>query len=248
MTDLWDTHHYEEPSYFLENFDYFDNWQTRTNNSGVEIFIGEYSAIQIDTPSGVVNFSFPADVHIFYPSLVASIAEGVYTLGAERNPNVVKLAGYAPSLQNAAWYNWSPDLITFDANSNHTVRSVSHWGQWMYSHYHGTQTLPVTNTQGPLNPLFWQASIDEASNQVYLKVINTMNASIPLSVDLTSPYHGVNGTTLTAGSLDAYNDIANPNNVIPRPIQLPPSGYGNGNGTFQWSVPKWSINVLQFQL
>jgi hypothetical protein len=24
---IWDTHHYELPSYFLQNFDFYDNWQ-----------------------------------------------------------------------------------------------------------------------------------------------------------------------------------------------------------------------------
>jgi len=83
---LWDTHHYEEPSFFVRNFDFYDNWQERTNNTGVEVMLGEYSAFQIDTPSGILDFSDPVDEHIFYPRLVSALSEGVYLLGMERNP------------------------------------------------------------------------------------------------------------------------------------------------------------------
>jgi hypothetical protein len=93
-----------------------------TNNTNVTIFIGEYSVFQVDTPSGVLNFSDPPDTHIFYPRLLSAIAESVYLLGAERNPNVVKLSSYAPSLQNWNWYNWTPNLIAFDADPNHTLK------------------------------------------------------------------------------------------------------------------------------
>ena len=86
---MWDTHHYEEPQFFLGQFDYWDNFQESTGNENVTIFIGEYSVFQLDTTPDVVNFSDPADVHVFYPNLAAAIGEGVYLLAAERNPNVV---------------------------------------------------------------------------------------------------------------------------------------------------------------
>ena len=41
---MWDTHHYETPSFFLEQFDYWDNWQEVTDNENVTIFVGEHSA------------------------------------------------------------------------------------------------------------------------------------------------------------------------------------------------------------
>src|ERR1700733_14506430 len=97
---MWDTHHYEPPAFFIDSFDFWDNWQEETNNTDVTVFVGEYSVFQIGTPSEQDDFSDPPDIHIFYPRLLSAIAEGVYLLGAERNPNVVKLTSYAPSLQN----------------------------------------------------------------------------------------------------------------------------------------------------
>lgn len=123
--------------------------------------------IQIDTPSGVIDYTFPADVHVFYPRLVSAIAEGVYAIGAERNSEVVKMSSYAPSLQNLNFTNWTPDMISFTALQSEIVRSASYWQQWLFGHFRGTETLPVT---GELNPLFWVASIDTDVNAVYLKV------------------------------------------------------------------------------
>lgn len=167
---MWDTHHYEEPSFFLEGFDFWDNWQERTNNTDVTVFIGEYSVFQIDTPSGVDNFSDPVDSHIFYPRLLSAIAEGVYLMGAERNPNVVKLSSYAPSLQNLNWYNWTPNLVAFDADPSHIVKSASYWLQWLFAHYHGTETVQIVNTAGDFDPLYWVASV-ENDDVLYLKVM-----------------------------------------------------------------------------
>lgn len=168
---MWDTHHYEEPSYFLKNFNFYDNWQSSTNNTDVGILLGEYSVIQIDTPSGVVDFTFPPDIHVFFPQLLSAIGEGVYVLGGERNPNVVKMNSYAPSLMNRNWYNWTPDMISFTADPKQTVLSASYWQQWLFAHYRGTESVPVKNSKGHLNPLYWAASI-EHNSAVYLKVCN----------------------------------------------------------------------------
>jgi alpha-N-arabinofuranosidase len=179
---MWDTHHYEEPQYFLRNFNYFDNWQSNTNNSGVGVLLGEYSVYQVDTPSGKINWGRPSTAHATYPRLVSAIAEGVYALGGERNPNVVRMSSYAPSLQNLDGYNWTPNMIHFTANPDETVRSASYWQQWMFSRYRGTHTVPVRNSKGDLNPLFWAASIDAPSNIVYLKVskcLRSLFASCP---------------------------------------------------------------------
>jgi len=102
---MYDYHVYQEPSWFLDNFDMWDNWQEATNNSDVTVLLGEYSCIQIDTPDQQVNYSFPANEHIYYPRLMSAIAESVYALSAERNPNVVKMSSYAPSLENRNFVN-----------------------------------------------------------------------------------------------------------------------------------------------
>ncbi|KAI9689643.1 MAG: hypothetical protein M1820_010141 [Bogoriella megaspora] len=242
---MWDTHHYEEPSYFLENFDFYDNWQVETNNSG-GVLLGEYSVFQVDTPSGYVNFSDPPDIHIFYPRLISAIAEGVYALGGERNPDTVRMSSYAPSLQNFNWYNWTPNMIAFTANHNETLLSVSYWQQWLFARFRGTQTLPVTNSKGDYNPLFWAASIDGPTNEIYLKVINSGNQTVPLDVNIDAGYSSVNGTIITNDDPNGFNYRNNMTAIVPQPLNISSAAYGAGNGAFKWQVPAWSITVLQF--
>lgn len=169
---IWDAHHYEEPSFYLNQFNYFDNWQSETGNEDVNILVGEYSVFQIDTESGEVDFTGPPDIHVAYPSLLSALAEGVYLLAAERNPNVVSLSCYAPSFQNFNWYNWTPNLVGFTANYDETVFSVSYYLQQLFATYRGKQTLPVKASKGHLNPLYWVATIDDTDDlgTAYFKV------------------------------------------------------------------------------
>ncbi|KIW13501.1 hypothetical protein PV08_08689 [Exophiala spinifera] len=244
---MWDTHHYEEPSYFIEHFDFFDNWQESTGNTDVTVFIGEYSVFQVDTPDGAVNYSMPLGKHIFYPTLMAAIGEGVYLLGAERNPNVVKMTSYAPSLVNLNWQNWTPDLVAFTANHDETVLSASYYSQQLLASYRGTQTLPVTTNQGDYNPLWWVATATEGDERVYFKVINSGNSSVPLTVNFDEGFSAVNGTILTHPDIAAFNYIGNATAVSLAPITDLPAASA-GETTFTWAVPPWSVNVLEFQM
>ncbi|KIW99109.1 uncharacterized protein Z519_00772 [Cladophialophora bantiana CBS 173.52] len=97
----------------VEGFNFYDNWQERTGNQNVSVFVGEYSIYQIDIPSGYVNYSRPPDIYIFYPTLVAAIAEGVYPLDAERNQKVAKMSANAPSFVSLNYKEWTPNLVTF---------------------------------------------------------------------------------------------------------------------------------------
>lgn len=242
---MWDTHHYEEPQYFLKNFNFYDNWQVNTSNEDVGVLLGEYSVFQVDTPSGAINWSLPADIHVAYPRLVSAIAEGIYALGGERNPNTVKMSSYAPSLMNQNWYNWTPNMITFVADHAQTILSASYWQQWVFARYRGTHSIPVTNSEGDFNPLFWAAALDENKNELYLKVINAGNSSVPLTVDIDTEFQSVNGTIITNTDVNAYNTVENQNAVVPRPLN---STGSISNGNWKWQVPAYSITVLQFNL
>ncbi|KAF2458472.1 glycoside hydrolase superfamily [Lineolata rhizophorae] len=167
---IWDTHHYEEPQYFISRFDFYDNWQAETGNEGVGVFLGEFSVYQVDTPSGVVDYSNPPNLHIFHPRMISALAEAVYALGGERNPNTVRMSAYAPTLQNFNWYNWTPDMIGFTADVTETVLSTSYWWQWMFSRFTGSKSVPIVPTSGDFGPLYWSSQWHEAANKVYVKV------------------------------------------------------------------------------
>ncbi|KAL8838644.1 MAG: hypothetical protein Q9170_002052 [Blastenia crenularia] len=251
---MYDLHDYAEPSFFISNrFNFFDNWQQDTNNTKTTILIGEYSCLQIDEPTGIVNlnlsFADPAVDGLRFPnpSLLSALAEAVYLIALERNPNLVKFSTFAPSLANTNAFQWRPNLITFDADPTHTVRSVSYHVQKLFNAYRGTHTLEVVNTQGDFNPMFWVATIDEVRNAVYLKIVNTLNQSVPLRVDLHTAYTSVNGTVISDRNVSRYNSVEEPDAVIPRSVEFSVNA-GFGNGAFIWGVPASSISVLEFKL
>jgi alpha-N-arabinofuranosidase len=98
-----------------------------------------------------------------------AIAESVYLIGTDRNPNVPKITAYAPSFQNLNWLNWDPNLIAFTANYDQTVLSVSYYSQQMFAHHRGTETLPAATVGGSFNPLWWVATIGGAKERDVLQ-------------------------------------------------------------------------------
>ena len=192
----------------------------------------------------------------------AAIAEGVYLLGAERNPNVVKMSAYAPSFANLNFEEWSPDLVSFQADWDLTVLSASYYMEQLFSTYRGIETVPTTTVAGDYNPLWWVATAEDGDSAMYFKVINSGNSSIPLTLDLDKPWSGVNGTRIvsfvaqrlcsllihieqTSPKLSDFNFVGNATAVSPTTITDLP---GAGSGKWTWAVPAWSINVLQFTI
>jgi alpha-N-arabinofuranosidase len=155
---MYDFHQYNTPSWFIQHWDQWDNWQEATSNPNVTIFVGEYSVLHTD-----------AGARVKYPILAGAIAEAVYSLGMERNSKVVKLSSYAPSLANFASVNWTPNLFTFSALPSDTILSVSYYLQQLFNRFHGVETVPISHV-GDFGPLYWGSSI-ESDGTTYLKVM-----------------------------------------------------------------------------
>jgi len=223
----YDYHVYNTPSFFLNNFDKWDNFEAINNLTDINIMLGEYSVFQLDTTSQYVNYSDPPDIHPQYPQMIHALGEAVYQLSAERNPQLIKYSAYAPSLQNRNKYVWTPNLISFDAEYNETVPTTSYWQQWLFSHYRGTQNVPV---EGTLNPLYWVGNVDNSTGDFYLKIVNTGNKTVSLDLNFDASYTSVNGTMLQSDNPNAFNFVNNQTAVIPRMI----------NGT---ALPQMSNNT-----
>jgi len=147
---MWDFHKYQTRAFLVDGFNFFDAWQQRGNNTKVTVFCGEYSTHHTD-----------AEVRLTYPLLISTTAEAVYHLGAERNPNVVKLPSYAPSLANFNFAFWTRNLLNFNVNLADKVFSMSYYQEKMFNQYHGTEIVEVVNTAGDIFPLCWAASSED---------------------------------------------------------------------------------------
>ncbi|KAH8155680.1 uncharacterized protein LAJ45_00690 [Morchella importuna] len=244
---MWDLHHYETPQFFKDRFNFFDNWQTVAGYPGVQIFVGEYSVLSRDRAGGV-DWAH-GEGRFVYPTMVAAIGEAIFALAMERNPDVATLSSYAPLFQNFNSYQWTPDFIGFSADPNQTVLSTSYYQQQMFSHFKGEETLPIINTKGDFNPLWWHASTE--NNRVFVKLVNAAEYEVPVSFDVDFKVKSVNGTILRHDDEYGFNFIGNATAISPVKFTLDNGRNsttikaGGNRSTVQWNVPSLSVTVLE---
>lgn len=73
-----DFHDYNVPENYINAFDFYDDW-----DRAHPVFIGEYARWGVK-----------------WSDMRGAFSEAVYMMGWERNADVIKLAAYAPTLQN----------------------------------------------------------------------------------------------------------------------------------------------------
>ncbi len=126
-----DQHYYNDPEWFLENTDYYDEDNYKRDASemtdtlyggGINVFLGEYAARS--------------------NTLKAALAEAAYMTGLERNGDIVKMAAYAPLFGNLTARHWAPDLIWF--NNHQSTGSISYYMQKIFSTNAGLTLLKST--------------------------------------------------------------------------------------------------------
>lgn len=230
----------------IRRFDFWDHFQDAPAQKKVLGSLMEYHASVVGV-NGVVNR---------HPRIGAAVAEAVYAIGGERNPKAYRLSCFAPLIQNLNAYRNTPYDILFTSDPEENVLSASYYQQQMFNRYPGTQTLPVTESNGSdgFNPLFWVASIQLPENEIYFKIVNAGNTSQNLNLKFDVSYENVNGTILAPekeGDLYAYNYIHD-HTVVPKPIEgLDVFGMQGGKrhdagSRFNWTVPAFSVSILQF--
>ncbi|KUI57625.1 Alpha-L-arabinofuranosidase A [Cytospora mali] len=215
-----DYHEYTLPDYFVGQFGYFDNL---ANSSGHPIMVGEYAVVQN-----------------LWPYWIGSVAEAIFALGAERNADRVWGISYAPLLQNLNSYEWTPDLISFTADTSQTVLSTSYEVLKLLGSNVFTSTLPV-KTSDPFGPAYWVAGIDNATSTYILKAA-VYNATE--DVDFTISFAGLSSGSATLTVLTALDGYSH--NVIGTDVVTKTTSTltASGNGTFSFSLPDLSVAVL----
>ncbi|KAI5801254.1 alpha-L-arabinofuranosidase A [Geopyxis carbonaria] len=239
---MWDLHHYETPQFFKDRFNFFDNWQTAANYTGVQIFVGEYSVLSRDRVGGVDWTN--GEGRFTYPTTIAAIGEAIFALAMERNPGVATLSSYAPLFQNFNAFQWTPNFIGFAADPNTTVLSTSYYQQQMFARFQGAETLPVVNS-GDFDPVWWHASIDDADERVFVKLVNAAKQPAEVTLQVDRKVRSVNGTSLGHADEYAFNYIGNATAISPKTFTLK-SGAVRG-GTVRYTLPGLSVVVLELK-
>ncbi len=229
--DIVDEHSYARPAWFLDNTHRYDSY----DRHGPKVFMGEYAA-QSDRTVSVKNRN----------NFECALAEAAFLTGLERNAEVVRMASYAPLFAHVDAWQWTPNLLWTD--NLRTLRTPNYHVQSLFAQNRGDRILPVTLAS--LNPaeekrLYASSTLDEASGQVILKLVNATAAESRAAVDLTGAGQVKNGTLtlLQADDLLAENTFATPERVAPRTTAFTPTG-----AKFELTLPANSLTIVRVGL
>jgi alpha-N-arabinofuranosidase len=201
--DLVDEHYYDSPQWFRENAARYDNY----DRNRYKIFAGEYAA----QSHGVVN---PDNKN----NWECALSEAAFMTGLERNADVVYMTSYAPLFAHVNRWQWTPDLIWFDNLS--AFGTTNYHVQKLYANNAGTKTISIKSNGENLtgkNGLYAAASIDEKTNEVIIKLINTSAESniIDLNVNGLSKKADGKIIAMIEKDLKNFNTISEPSKIIP---------------------------------
>ena len=230
--DFIDEHYYQSPAWFLKNASRYDAYPRK----GPKVFAGEYAAHskgQAD-PTSRNNWE-------------SALAEAAFMTGLERNCDVVQMCSYAPLLAHKDAWQWNPDLIWFD-NLN-VVPTPNYFVQKLFATNKGSYTVSILKDKEVIagkDSVYASATIDEASKELILKLVNTSRKSVPLRFSFAGgsvKSQNANMEVLKNKDLTAWNSFSNPLNVGIGLQKVKVSGR-----SLMLNLDESSVNVLRIKL
>jgi len=155
--------------------------------------------------------------------------------GLERNSDIVFAASYAPLLQNVNNFQWTPNLISFDAEN--VYLSSSYFVQKMFSLSKGEEYLPST-LPSPTGTLHWSVTRSNSAKEVFVKIANAGNTTASLSFSLPFSVSTSGDASVLSGSASASNTPTQPQTVVPK------SSTFRAGKEFNFEAPAFSVSVL----
>ena len=230
--DFIDEHYYQSPAWFLKNASRYDAYPRK----GPKVFAGEYAAHskgQAD-PTSRNNWE-------------SALAEAAFMTGLERNCDVVQMCSYAPLLAHKDAWQWNPDLIWFD-NLN-VVPTPNYFVQKLFATNKGSYTVSILKDKEVIagkDSVYASATIDEASKELILKLVNTSRKSVSLKFSFAGgsvKSQNANMEVLKNKDLTTWNSFSNPLNVGIGLQKVKVSGR-----SLMLNLDESSVNVLRIKL
>jgi alpha-N-arabinofuranosidase len=151
-------------------------------------------------------------------------------------------------------WQWSPTLISFDADPAHTTRSTSHHIIRLFSNNKLSHTLSSTDTNttvthgthnSTFNPLFHVTGLASNDNDFVFKgaVYNTTSA-VAVSLKFPGVKAGDKAQLIMLTSPpgpNASNEVGG-KNVVKRAANVV---YAAAGGAFEFTMEEWSVAVLR---
>ncbi|RSM09112.1 hypothetical protein CEP52_004316 [Fusarium oligoseptatum] len=129
-----DLHIYNNEHHFSTLFNTFDQ-----ASRDYPVFVAEYAAIRAGTGTGA---------EIGAQTFGMACAEAIFLLGCERNSDVILGSAYGALIKH---YDEEPNTVAvIKHTANEVLHTMSYYVQKLFADYMGTETLPVTATEGIL--------------------------------------------------------------------------------------------------
>lgn len=227
-----DEHFYRPPAWFRENATRYDNYDRK----GYKVFAGEYAAQSQSTtsPNNKNNWE-------------CALSEAAFMTGLERNADVVYMCSYAPLFAHADAWQWTPDLIWF--NNLTSFGTTNYYVQKLFSTNKGTNVLKMFQNNKPLtgqNGLYASAAVDNLTNEIILKIVNTSDKILNNIIDLKTSKKILPKARLTVlknANLDGLNTFENP--VAIKPVSQEITLRGK---KIELSVAPYSFSVVRIKM
>jgi alpha-N-arabinofuranosidase len=232
--EIVDEHNYNDPKWFLQNAKRYDTYD---RTSKTKVFVGEYAAQSV----GMTNLNNKNNWR-------TALAEAAYMTGLERNADIVQLASYAPLLAHVEGWQWKPDLIWFDNLG--VMPTPNYYVQKLYATNKGSVVVPLLYKDNlpatGQDSLYASATIDQASNELILKVVNTIGSTQSLEVTLEGVKKiapNAHVLTLQHDNLEAENTFLSPSVVAPVEMTLKTKGK-----SIQTELKPYSLSIIRVKL
>ncbi len=151
------------------------------------------------------------------------------------------MASYAPLFANADAWQWTPDLIWVDGLR--VLRTPSYYVQMLFSRNRGSRVLPVSLAGAEAGTrLYACASLDEATGEVIVKVVNGTGQATGGTLDLSGGARVASArmTLLQSGQPGDENTFEAPDRVIPKTQEL-----SAASGKLEVDLPAYSFGVIR---
>ncbi|MEU0559636.1 AbfB domain-containing protein [Dactylosporangium sp. NPDC006015] len=218
--DVIDDHYYNnDPDAFAALATRYDG----ADRNGPKVLVGEY---------GVTNGSSTNPTG----TLSGALAEAAFMTGLVRNADLVMGAAYAPALTSVDDWQWSSNLIGFNAVSSYG--SPSYYVQKMFGTTVGDHVVPTTLSGGSG---LTHVATRTTGGAVAVTVVNRSGSTVDTQVNVTGAA-SVGGTatvTTLTGDPNGRNSITSPTAIVPVTTT-------RGAGpSFTHTFPANSVTVIQ---
>lgn len=215
-----DEHYYTGNNTLFRNNDRYDSY----DRNGAKVFVGEYAA----TCWGFGKLTTKSNIW-------EAVEEAGYLTGIERNGDIVVMASYAPTFAKINSQCWEVNMIWFD--SQNIVLTPSYYVQMLYANNYGKNYV---NTDFDKRGVYTSVTVDEDSQALYVKIVNSNGKSMPVSLDIDG-FGTLNASSVQyiSGEKGACNELGS---TTVLPVQEDCVIDGN---TVTTQVDAYSVNVIR---